>query len=162
MNTNLTVDRLHELLDLKDEQLQKEQTRNDELDRQMRFGVDWMFHRHMSAKRDSLPFPRIEMHVTENSDRYQEIQITLVLPQRDSTLTRVPLSYSKCSGGSLDFESFPTTGDLSNKNIGDLPGLIHDACFFMEKTGIPAYVVLDETRKYKVASLKPLKLTAVE
>ena len=161
MTTASTVQRLQELLEVKDDQLQQQRDEVDALERQLRFGVDWMLHSYVKLERETVPSPRIEMHVTENTACYQEVQVTLVLPQRDSTLTRVPLSYSKRSGAPLDLESYPTAGELSNEKVGGLPSLVHDACFFMDKTGIPAYIVLGAGRTYRVASLRPLKLAAV-
>lgn len=161
MTTESTVQRLQELLEVKDEQLQARRDELATLERQLRFGVDWMLHSYVKGERDALPSPRIEMDITENAAYYQEVQVTLVLPQRDSTLTRVPLSYSKRSGSPLDPESFPSEGELSDKQIGGLPNLVHDACFFMDKTGIPAYIVLGAGRRYRVTSLQPLKLAAV-
>lgn len=161
MTTELTVQRLEELLELKDEQLQAQRDELATLERQLRFGVDWMLHSYVKGQGDALASPRIEMAITENTACYQEVQVTLVLPQRDSTLTRVPLSYSKRSGRSLDAESLPSVGELSDEQIGELPGLVNDACFFMDKTGIPAYIVLGAGRVYQVTSLRPLKLAAV-
>ena len=161
MTTELTVQRLEELLELKDEQLQAQRDELATLERQLRFGVDWMLHSYVKGPGDALASPRIEMAITENTACYQEVQVALVLPQRDSTLTRVPLSYSKRSGRPLDAESLPSVGELSDEQIGALPSLVNDACFFMDKTGIPAFIVLGAGRVYQVTSLRPLKLAAV-
>jgi len=161
MTTESTVQRLQQLLEVKDEQLQAQRDELASLERQLRFGVDWMLHSYVKGERDALPAPRIEMDITENTACYQEVQVTLVLPQRDSTLTRVPLSYSKRSGRALDPESFPTEGELSSDQIGRLPGLVHDTYFFMDKIGIPAYIALGAGRRYRVTSLRPLTLAAV-
>jgi hypothetical protein len=161
MTTETTVQRLQELLEVKDEQLQAQRDELATLERQLRFGVDWMLHSLVKAERDALPSPRIEMAITQNTSRYQEVQVSLVLPQLDSTVVRVPLSYSKRSGSALDPQSFPSVGELSSEQIGALPGLVNHACFFMDKTGIPAYIVLGAGRVYEVTSLRPLKLSAI-
>lgn len=159
--TEQTVQRLQELLEIKDEQLQAGREELATLERQLRFGVDWMLHLNVTGVPDVLPSPRIEMDVTANIACYQEVQVALVLPHRDSTLTRVPLSYSKRSGSPLDPERFPTEGELTIEQTGELPSLVHDACYFMEKTGIPAYIVLGAGRRYRVTALRPLTLAAV-
>ena len=156
-----TVERLLELLDLKDEELAQRNETIDNLERQVRFGVDWMLHQRIRGEEDTLPTPRVELHVAVNEDYRQENQVTLVLAERDSSRTRVPLSYSKSSGRQFDVESFPTEGELGHEHIRDLPGLVNEACFYSDKTGIPAYVVLSPERRYKVTSLRPLRLVAV-
>jgi len=83
MTTASTVQRLQELLEVKDDQLQQQRGEVDALERQLRFGVEWMLHSYVKHERETLASPRIEMHVTENTACYQEVQVTLVLPQRD-------------------------------------------------------------------------------
>lgn len=156
---NSTVSRLQELLDVKDGELQALEEENDALRRQLDFGIDWMRHQYRAP--DTLPVPRIEMHITEDTDCYQEAQVTLVLPQRrDPELSRVPLAYSKRSGRPLEQEAYPLTGEVADRLVTALPTLVNEACFLMEKTGIQAFVVLDAERTYRITSLRPLRLTA--
>jgi len=156
-----TVARLQELLDVKDREMQELEEENDALRRQLDFGIDWMRHQYVPAAEDVLPAPRIEMHITEGANCYLETQVTLVLPQRrDSQLARIPLAYSKRSGRALDDEAYPVDGEVPERLIAELPNLVNEACFFMEKTGVPAFVVLDELRKYRITSLRPLRMAA--
>ncbi len=157
-----TISRLNELLDKKDEELDTARQANDDLERQIRFGVDWMLHSHHRPSASDLPMPRIELETIDATGHCQEMQVSMVMPQRGGTYTKVPLVYSKRSGPMWDLRQFVTTGELSEIAIGNIPSLIHDACFYMEKTGIPAYVVLDEEHRYEVVSLRPLRLKAVE
>lgn len=156
-----TEERLQELLDIRDAELSAAQEENDQLRRELEFGVDWMLHQHVPAAADSLPVPRIEMHIVDASRCYVESQVSLVLPQRGGRqLSRVPLAYSKRSGASLDIACFPLAGELTERLVNELPNLVNEACFFMETTGIGAYVVLDEEHAYRITSLRPLKLEA--
>ena len=58
MTTESTVQRLQELLELKDEQLQAQRDEVATLERQLRFGVDWMLHSYVQGNRDALASPR--------------------------------------------------------------------------------------------------------
>jgi hypothetical protein len=156
-----TEERLQELLDIRDAELAAAQEENDRLRHQLEFGVDWMLHQHVPVEENVLPVPRIEMHIIEAGTCHVESQVTLVLPMwRDGKLARVPLAYSKRSGAALDIERYPRTGELAERLVGELPNLVNEACFLMEKTGIGAYVVLDEERAYRITSLRPLRLAA--
>lgn len=155
------VERLEELLNLKDAELEKRDEKIDALERKLRFGVDWMLHEQNDAKDETLPAPRIQMTMTHGEDRYQEYAVDIVLPNRDTTVSYVPTHYSKSTGGRMTVQDYPTEGELSDNLVNALPGILNDACFLMEKTGLPAYVKLDPEHVYKVTSLRPLKLEAV-
>lgn len=155
-----TVERLEELLEHKDAELEKRDEKIDALERKLRFGVDWMLHQHSKAKQERLPVPRVQLTMTHDEDRYQEYSVDMVLPNRDTTVTYVPVCYSKSSGGRMELDNFPTQGELSNEAVNDLPSIINDACFLMEKTGITAYVQLDPDHVYQITSLRPLQLRA--
>ena len=159
--TTPTETRLEELLDLKDTQLSEAHGRIDALERQINFGVDWMRHESIQHDHSGLPLPRIEMRVIPCNHYCCEAEVRLALAQRDGRVSFVPLAYSKVSGGSFELEDFPTSGALAARQISGLPGLVNDACFHMEKTGLPAFVVLDDQRRYRVTSLRPLSLESV-
>jgi hypothetical protein len=156
-----TVERLEELLEHKDAELEKRAEKIDTLERKLRFGVDWMLHQHSKAKEERLPVPRIQLTMTHGEDRYQEYSVDMVLPNRDGTVTYVPVCYSKSSGGRMEVAQFPTQGALPDDDVNNLPSIINDACFLMEKTGITAYVRLDPDHVYQITSLRPLQLRAV-
>ena len=159
-------DRLQELLDIKDEQMGELEGRVSELEGQLRFGTDWMFQRRADDnEHPRLPVPRIQMtvFVPENA-HYQESEVAMVIRHRDSNITTVPVSYSKSSGRVLDAKRFPLKGALPDDFIGLLPnGILSDACHLSEQTGIPAFVVLDEDRQYRITNMRPhLKMEAVK
>ncbi|KWT98318.1 MULTISPECIES: hypothetical protein [unclassified Variovorax] len=159
--TTATESRLEELLDLKDVELEEAEERIRTLEREIDFGVDWMRHEPLPRDESGLPLPRIELRVIPNTHYCFEAEVTLALAQRDGSVRFVPLSYSKVSGRALDLEQFPTSGVLPDRQISDLPGLVNDACFHMDKTGIGAFVVLDDRRRYRITSLRPLAMKAV-
>lgn len=156
-----TVERLEELLNHKDAELEKRDEKIDALERRLRYGVDWMLHEQGEGKNETLPVPRVQMTMTHGEDRYQEYAVDMVLPNRDGSVTYVPVHYSKTSGGRMNVAGFPTQGELPDNYVNALPGALNDACFLMDKTGLPAYVKLDPEHVYKVTSLRPLKLEAV-
>jgi len=163
-----TVQRLEELLQLKDAELEKRDAeieqrdeKIDRLERQLRFEVDWMLHERGNGENETLPVPRVQMMLTHEEERYQEYAVDMVLPNRDGSVTYVPVHYSKTSGGRMDVKDFPTVGELPDNFANALPGILNDACYLMEKTGLTAYVKLDPEHVYKVTSLRPLKLEAV-
>lgn len=152
------LERLEELLDLKDEALDAANQRINELEAQMRFGADWMLHGRESPDESDLPVPRLELTLLENEDYHSEQQVVLVIAERHGKVARVPLAYSKTTGGGVPLEHCATKGEL---NIHLLPGLINDGCFYSDKTGLPLYVVLDEEHRYKVEALRPLRVIAL-
>jgi hypothetical protein len=157
-----TVERLEELLDRKDRELEAVRESNEELERRLRYGVDWMLHGRQDANEDGLPVPRIELCIVDNSRYHVESQVVLVLRERDGSHCRVPLSYSKRSGAGLVLEAYPTKGELSGPLANNLPGVIVDACGYSEQTGLPLFVVLDEAHRYRATALRPrLTLQAV-
>lgn len=153
-----TESRLNELLGLKDEALSQAYRKIEELEREMRFGVDWMMHERLEKAPEDLPAPRLELRLLKNWDFGSEQDVVLVLPERSGGLVRVPLAYSKTSGSGVPVENCPTQGVLP-KHM--LPSLINEACYYSETTGLPAYVVLDEEHRYKVEVLRPLRIVAV-
>lgn len=159
--TTSAVERLEELLELKDQQLQVSQERISELERDLEYSVDWMLHERIKAAEDKLPTPRIELRIVTNTDYYVESQANLVIKERGGLHSRIPLGFSKRSGSGLAVDAFPAEGELSNALINDLPSLLNDACFYSEQTGIPAYVLVDKERHYHITSLRPLKMQAV-
>lgn len=157
-----TVARLLELLDLKDAQMSAQEDVNADLRRQLDFGVDWMLHSR-GHRADGLPAPRIQLRLIDNNDHYCESVVELVLAERNGRLSRIPLEYSKRSGGGVDAGPWPEDGEVPERLLrgGNLPGSIHDALFYGEQTGLPVFFVLDESRSYHASSLRPLRLTAV-
>lgn len=159
-------ERLQELLDIKDAELEESQGRISELEGQLRFGTDWMFQRREDEDaHPRLPVPRIQMTVHAAEDHYyQETEVAMVIRHRDSTVTTVPVSYSKRSGGVLDVKPFPLKGEVRDELIGRLPNsILSDACHLSEQTGIPAFVILDEERLYRITAMRPhLKMEAVK
>lgn len=153
-----TEERLQELLDRKDADLEEAQCQISDLERQLRYGVDWMLHRRIEKADDALPVPRLELTLVHNSEYSSEQEVVMVLAERDGTRTRVPLAYSKTSGSGVRMEHCPTTGELPNQV---LPSLVNDACYYSENTGLPAYVVLDDSHRYRVESLRPLRIVTV-
>lgn len=159
LNTQMTPteSRLNELLSLKDEALSQAHLKIEELEREMRFGVDWMMHERLQTEPEGLPVPRLELTLLKNWDFGSEQEVVLVLPERSGGRVRVPLAYSKTSGAGVPVESCPTQGVLPNHV---LPSLINEACYYSETTGLPAYVVLDHEHRYKVEVLRPLRIIA--
>jgi len=156
-----TVERLEELLEHKDSELAKRDEQIEALERKLRFGVDWMLHQTRDSEEETLPVPRVQLTMTHGEDRYQEYAVDMVLPNRDGTVTYVPVGYSKSSGGRMTVGDFPVSGELPDRYVDALPNAcLSDVCFLMEKTGLTAYVRLDPDHVYKVTSLRPLKLEA--
>lgn len=142
--------RLLELLEHKDEKISELQQELDRAEQTMRFGVDWMLHERSRNDVDELPAPRLQMNLVDNGDFSVESVIALVYREPDGTLCRVPLEYSKRSGGGVDVQSFPTEGALSRQFSGQLPRLAVDLMMLHASMGLPAYVVLDEEHRYLV------------
>jgi hypothetical protein len=117
-------------------------------------------HVFMPAPEDALPAPRVEARVVLSGDYYRETEVVLVLP-RGPLRQFVVLDYGKSSGRQDDLSKLPTTGSLSEREVMALPSVINEACFQMDTAGLPAYMVIDEERRYRVMSLRPLALEAV-
>ncbi len=160
--TTPTEDRLNELLELKDRALNEAHAENNRLEHQLRFGVDWMLHDRSEAEDEVLPRPRLEVTICENTDYHVESMVTMVLDERGGEVLRVPMGYSKRSGSGIPVDEFPSEGDVPAGLISYLPSLLHDACFYCEKTSLPLYVVLDEDHVYRVVNLRPLTLASVD
>jgi hypothetical protein len=156
-----TVERLEELLTLKDEQLSAAQDEISDLQRQLEYTVDWMLHERPDAASDTLPVPRLELRVMENWEYGTETQVSMVIAERGGNLSRVPLGYSKRSGHGMQIDAHPTEGELPAHFVSDLPSIFHDMCFYSENTKLRAFVTLDEDHCYEVVNLRPLKLLAV-
>lgn len=157
-----TLERLDELLTLREEALEKAESRISELESQINFGIDWMYQRRGENEHPRLPVPRIQMSVVANEMHYQESEACIVLAQRDGTVTYVPLSYSKRTGGTHNPDDFPTTGEMPDHLAARLPSAFQDACFYGDKAGLPIFVIIAEDKQYQVTSLRPgLKLLAV-
>lgn len=150
--------RLNELLAYKDKALNEANEEISNLQRQLRFGTDWMLHGRESDPDTSLPAPRLELNLVHNTEYHSEQVVVLVLPERDGSHSHVPLSYSKTSGSGVRLDQCPTKGELHTVL---LPSLINDLCFYSEKMSLPAFVMLDEEHRYKVESLRPLKVVAL-
>ena len=157
-----TVARLNQLLDLRDAEFEALEAERDELRRQLEYGVDWMLHTRYLAETDTLPAPRVEMTFKSMTDYDTEAEVVLVLDERGMYRIRVPIGYGKRSGARFRVEEFPTTGEVPGNLYSYLPSVLHDACYQMEKTGLQAYIVIDETRRYKVQTLHPLLLVSVD
>lgn len=156
------IERLTQMLDQKDEELEKKDHQISELESRISFGVDWMVHQFQPEEEDTLPIPRIELaQMLEEPDYTQEWRVALVMPGRNKVSSYIPYCYSKTGRTGFDASRFPTTGQMSDYDINALPGCLNDACFLMEKTGLPAYVVIAEDRIYKVTALRPLALEAI-
>lgn len=156
-----TVERLEELLALKDQKLREAQDINSELKRQLDYTVDWMLDERPAPEENTLPVPRLELRVVENWDYGTNSQVSLVLEERGGKLSRVPLGFSKRSGHGMNIDAYPNAGELPDHFCRDLPNLINDVCFYSEKTKLRAFVELDKVHRYEVTSLRPLKLHAV-
>lgn len=151
---------LTELLAIKEQRISELESELVERERQLEYGVDWMLHARIKPENDSLPVPRLELRILENWDYGLESEVRLVHASRGGRRHGVPLEYSKRSGGGLDVEAFPLSGSLSDAAVRELPGVVNDLCFFGESMGLPAFVVIDETRRYRVTSFRPLRLEA--
>jgi hypothetical protein len=156
-----TIDRLTELLDLKDRQLEEQHEQIATMERQVRDGVDWMLHHRRTPEEETLPVPRLELRIVDNWEHAVESEVCLVVAERDSRISAIPMGYSKRSGAGLRINAYPTAGELPEGHIRELPRVLDDLCFYSEKTALPAFVVLDETHRYRVTSLRPLRMEAV-
>jgi len=157
------IERLTQMLDSKDEELEAKEQKIEDLERRLRFGTDWMTHQFLPKEEDVVPAPCIALELMSEEDESQysqEWQVTLVMPGRNNVTSYIPYSYSKVGRTGFDTNRFPVVGKLSDRDINELPSLLNDACFLMEKTGLPAYVILDAetSRVYRVTSLRPLEL----
>ena len=156
-----TLKWLEELLDEKTKQLDAAASANEELRRLLEYQVDWMLHTHNESQSASLPAPRIEMRIVANTEWSVETSVLLVLKERGGDATGVPLGYSKRSGSGLLLKAYPTAGELPSAFVSDLPSILNDACYYIEQTSLPGYVVLDAERRYRIHSLRPLVLVAI-
>lgn len=158
----VTLARLHELLELKDAEAHKLQCEIEELRRQLHYEVDWMLHEKMEGD-SRLPSPRLELQAMQLWEQHSEWRVALVLAERSGQLTQVPLEYSKRSGGAEVVPSnYPTTGELPVGLVRNLSSLVNDLCWQHESMGLPAYVRLDNAHIYHVTQARPeLRMIAV-
>lgn len=155
-----TEERLMELLDTKDAQTAKLQEELERAEETLRFGVDWMLHERSRKDDDNLPTPRLQMSLVDNGEYSVESVIHLVYKDMVGTVCRVPLEYSKRGGAGVDVDAFPLEGEVPLAARRELPGLMVDLKAMHVSTGLPAYVVLDETRRYSMVGSSLVAVTA--
>lgn len=150
MTTTPTAERLLELLEIRDAELEQARNSAEDLRRQIKWGIDWMYQERGAGLGGDLPVPRLELTLLGNDGYGQEYEVVLVVAHRDSQVSRVPLAHSKNSGATLDLEALPTTGELPVDQHHVLPGLFSDLLCFQKKMPLPAYIVYTEQLRYAV------------
>lgn len=166
MSTEQTVERLNELLDSRDATIEALGHQVSHLESTIRFGVDWMYQARGYLAGD-LPVPRLEMAVCENNEYSHGLEVVLVSPNRDGTVTRVPLSYSKRSGAALDVAKLPTEGVVPLELHYCFPNSIFsDLVHYMAKLNLPTFAVLSQSQRYSIEpgvdKPWPVRITAVD
>lgn len=156
-----SVERLQELLDIKDEQLYQRDDTIRKLKYQLEFGADWMLHQYKQKEDEVLPVPRLHLQQTQNAPQHEEFRLSLVMGGFGSQVTYVPLSYSKRSGNMGLLDRISAKGELTDQEVSAMPNLVIDGAIQMEAMQLPFYVQLDEKRIYKVSSGRPLKMRAI-
>lgn len=166
MTTKQTVQHLNELLNSRNATIEELRDQVSQLESTLRFGVDWMYQArgYLAA---GLPVPRLEMTACESDGYSQELEVVLVNPNRDGTVTRVPLSYSKGSGGPLNVAMLPKEGIVPVEMHRHFPnGMFSDLIYQQKRLGLPAYVVFSPERRYVVEPGTdkpwPVRITAVQ
>lgn len=132
-----TVDRLEELLDVKDAEIERleEELRRYELQKEWR----WTLHTILDADTHDLPLPRLEMRCFKDDDTSwysQRWVYSLVYKNMVGEIVFVPLGESRGTG-------YPSTRVPDEKLIPARNGanMRHDAKVF----NLPAYVIVEES-----------------
>lgn len=152
-----TQERLLELLDIRDRELDAANHRAGLLERQLQDGVDWMLQRHTRQDEFELPTPRLQLRLLSDDGYTSQWALDLVHKDRGGTVGRVPLGCSKRSGGGGERSLPPTLDSAEDQRLLNnyLPTLVHDLCYAHETMGLPAYV-LAQGRVVQVERLHPL------
>lgn len=153
-------ERLMELLDTKDAQIAELQDKLERAEQTLHFGVNWMLQERSRKDEDNLPTPRLQLSLVDNGDYSVESVIHMVYKDPVGTVCRVPLEYSKRSGGGVDVDMFPLEGEVPPAARRELPGLMVDLKALHVSLGLPAFVVLDGTRRYSMVGSSLVAVTA--
>ncbi len=149
--------RLLELLEAKDRELEDVTEELREAQRALEYGVEWMLHRKAEVTEVELPVPRVELLLVDNREHSRQWEYSLVHKTRGGNSMRVPLGGSTTHGGNYAELSFPENLDTP-ENVREfdilLPGLLNDMCFFAEQSKLPAIITI-EGMHVQVTALRP-------
>ena len=160
MSDAQTIENLNALLAIRNEQVDKLQAKVDDLKTQIEYGVEWMLQERGTSD-GGLPVPRVELALTEDSGYSQEYAVVLVHQHSDGMFSRVPLAYSRRSGGPLDLSQVPTQGDFEAPRYLSMSNLVVDLFTVMNNLQLPAFVVYDQEHRYEVVGRRPTVLRCV-
>lgn len=158
--TKKSVERLEELLDKKDETIEKLSDKVDHLERELDY-PNWEWMRHSSVEEDSdLPVPRLEMRYvatgTEVNPWYNyEACYNMVHRHFQGHLMSIPLGQTRISGGNGAGPHHYEADDQWELPFRDGAHIRHDAV----DLNLPAFVVIEpDGVKFSEKIIAPIRV----